>query len=290
MLTVPNELALTESRTMRTATIDRTDVLAKVKSLTMLPDNIHATTEIVADFFGVPVSTLDTLVATNREELTANGRTVLKGAELRDFATPFGGVANLTGSPKARSLALFTRRAILNVGQLLTGSPVAQQVRAYLIEVEEHTSSQARSEAVDRVALAEARIRMLKETDGFLDAAWVRLKIAHQAAFGLGEEPEVDPLNRPLYVPDFLKSKGMKKSQITSMQSWFGRRLAGLFEAETGEPKPGKRSEDITSGSVRETVAWTERHRPYFEATWDRHYAQDFPSAPAQPQFEDVLL
>jgi hypothetical protein len=284
MLTVPNELALTESRTMRTATIARTDVLAKVKSLTLLPDDIHATTEIVADFYGVPVSTIKSLAAANREELAANGRRVLRGVELREFAGPFGGLANLTGSTKARSLALFTRRAILNVGQLLTDSPVAEKVRAYLIEIEEQASPLARSEAVDRVALAEARIRMLKETDGFLDAAWVRLKIAHQAAYGLGEEPEVDPLDRPLYVPDFLKSKGLKKSQIISVQSWFGRRVAALFEAETGDQRPGSRTADTAAGSVRDTVAWTERHRAYFEDTWARYYAKDYPAAPAQLQ------
>ena len=287
MLTVPNELALTESRTMRAATLDRTDVLGKVKSLTLLPDNIHATAEILADFYGVPVSTIDSLAAANREELAANGRHVLRGAELREFATPFGGVANLTGSAKTRSLALYTRRAILNVGQLLTGSEVAASVRSYLIEVEEHASSEARADAVDRVALAEARIRMLKEADGFLDGAWIRLKIAHQAAYGLGEEPEVDPLDKPLYVPDFLKSKGLNKSQIVSVQSWFGRRVASLFEAETGELRPGSRSADTANGSVRETVAWTERHRPHFENTWTRYYAKDYPAAPVQPQLMD---
>lgn len=281
MLTVPNELALTESRTMRTATLDRTDVLSKVKALALLPDGIHATTEIVADFYDVPVSTITSLAAANREELAANGRRVLRGPELREFAGPFGGLANLTGSTKARSLALYTRRTILNVGQLLKDSEVAEKVRAYLIEVEATASVEARSEAVDRVILAEARIRMLKEADGYLDAAWVRMKIAHQAAYGLGEEVEADPLDRPLYVPDFLKSKGLKKSAIVSVQSWFGRRAASLYEAETGE-KPGKRTEDTVRGSVRETYAWTERHRPVFEETWTRFYAADYPQAPEQ--------
>jgi len=279
--TLTSEITLTESRSMREKTIRRTDVLAKVKALTLLPDDIHATTDIVADFYGVPVSTIKSLAATNREELAANGRRVLRGPELREFAGPFGGLAKLTGSTKARSLALFTRRAILNVGQLLTGSEVAEQVRAYLIEVEEQAAPAARSEAVDRVVLAEARIRMLKEADGFLDAAWVRMKIAHQAAYGLGEEPEVDPLDKPLYVPDFLKSKGLKQPQIVSVQSWFGRRAASLYEAETGE-KPGKRTEDTVRGSVRETFAWTERHRPVFEETWTRFYAASYPAAPVQ--------
>lgn len=275
MSTLTNEITLTESRAMRAATGSRTDALDKVKALTLLPDGIHISSDLVASYFGVGGDAIESVVRRNRKELEGNGYTVLRGAELREFET-----VNLTGS-KRRALALFTRRTVLNVAQLLAESDVARSVRTYLIELEQQASPQARSEAVDRAALAEARIRMLKETDGFLDAAWVRLKIAHQAAYGLGEEPEVDPLDKPLYVPDFLKSKGLKRSQIASVQSWFGRRLAAFYEAETGEVRPGKRSEDIaTSGSVRETVAWTERHRPYFQGTWDRYYAKDYPQQP----------
>ena len=74
----PSELVLTESRTMRAQTADRVDVLDKVKALALLPDGVHATTEIVASFYEVPVSTIDSLVAANRKELAENGRHVLK--------------------------------------------------------------------------------------------------------------------------------------------------------------------------------------------------------------------
>lgn len=137
----PSELVLTESRTMRAQTADRVDVLDKVKALALLPDDMHATTEIVASYYEVDASTIDSLAAANREELTENGRRVLRGAELRDFATPFDGVANLGLSPKARSLAVFSRRAILNVGQLLTKSDVARLVRTYLLDSEVKSES-----------------------------------------------------------------------------------------------------------------------------------------------------
>lgn len=137
-----DELVLTESRTMRAQTAERVDVLDKVKALALLPDDMHATTEIVASYYEVPVSTIDSLVSANREELESNGRRVLRGPELRDFATPFGGVANLGLHHNTRSLAVFSRRAVLNVGQLLTGSEVAHQVRTYLLDSEAAPVSQ----------------------------------------------------------------------------------------------------------------------------------------------------
>ncbi|MCQ1575451.1 hypothetical protein [Streptomyces parvus] len=130
------DLVLTESRTMRAQTIGRVDVLDKVKALALLPDGVHATTEIVAAYYEVPLTTIESVVEGNRDELAANGRRVLRGSELREFAAPYGGAANLGLHHNTRSLADFSRRAVLNVGQLLTESSVAKQVRTYLLDVE----------------------------------------------------------------------------------------------------------------------------------------------------------
>lgn len=267
----PNELVLTESRTMRAQTVARVDVLDKVKALSLLPDGAHATTEIVADYFEVDIEAIKSLVKDNRVELSENGMRILVGEELRAFK-------DLCGiESKARSLATYSRRTILNVGQLLRDSNVARRVRTYLLEVEEKATPQLRSEAVEAVELAEARMRVLKVAEGIVSSQWLETKARLVAAKALGEEPEIDPLDVPLYVPDFLKAMGLKRKQIESVQSWFGRRAAALYEAEHGE-KPGKRQSDLPNGSVRETYAWTERHRAVFEETWDRYYADQYPT------------
>ncbi|MFR9796569.1 hypothetical protein ACL02U_11795 [Streptomyces sp. MS06] len=267
------ELVLTESRTMRAQTADRVDVLDKVKALALLPDGVHADIPTVATYYEVDVDAIESIIRRNRDELTENGVRVLRGEEYRAFVS-----VNLTdANPKARSLTVFSRRAILNVGQLLTESAVAQRVRTYLLEVEEKATPALRSGAVEAVELAEARMRVLKVAEGIVDGAWLETKARLVAAKALGEEPEIDPLDVPLYVPDFLKSKGLKRREIESVQSWFGRRAASLYEAEHGE-KPGKRQADLPNGSVRKTYAWTERHRPVFEDTWNRYYAAQFPT------------
>jgi hypothetical protein len=154
-MTEIQEIALTESRTLREMYVNRTDVLDKVKSLRMLPGDIHVTTEMVAEYYEVPVNTVYSLVKDNRTELSSNGYATLHGAELTSFKKVSG------INSRARELALFPRRAVLNVGQLLRDSEVARQVRTYLLDAEQMpTHSQALrgwAEEVERRELEQAR-------------------------------------------------------------------------------------------------------------------------------------
>jgi hypothetical protein len=126
------------------------------------------------------------------------------------------------------------------------------------------------------IARAKQQAEVLSILSGIVSPDWLETKGRLVAARALGEEPEVDPQDVPLYVPDFLRDKGLKRTQIESVQSWFGRRAASLYEAEHGE-KPGKRHADLPNGTVRETYAWTRRHLPLFEDTWNRFYAGQYP-------------
>jgi len=261
---------------MRAQTADRVDVLDKVKALALLPDGVHATTEIVASYYEVDVEAIKSVVRRNLSELEQNGLRKLTGEDLREFKRTTEGQGDPL-SARSNSLRVFTRRTILNVGQLLTESDVARRIRTYLLEIEAQATPEQKSEALQQLEIAEARMRVLKVAEGIVDTAWLETKARLVAAKALGEEPEVDPLDVPLYVPDFLKDKGLKRREVESVQSWFGRRAASLYEAEHGE-KPGKRQSDLPNGSVRETYAWTERHRPVFQETWDRYYADQYPT------------
>lgn len=127
-----NEIALTESPTLRAQYVDRVDVLDKVKELTFLADGEHMSTEMVADYYEVGVDAIESVVRRNRQELEDNGYHVLRGKELREFET-----VNLTVSTRRRAYALFVRRTILNVGEMLTESWVAEAIRKHLLDVEE---------------------------------------------------------------------------------------------------------------------------------------------------------
>jgi HJR/Mrr/RecB family endonuclease len=127
---VIDESALLESKTLRSSVLERTDVLDRVKALSLLPDGMHVTTAMVAAYFEVGLEAIKSLVKDHRAEFEASGYHLLTGEELRSFKD-LSGIQSHT-----RSLALFSRRAVLNIGMLLRDSEVARQVRVYLLDRE----------------------------------------------------------------------------------------------------------------------------------------------------------
>lgn len=139
------ESVLLESKTLRSGVLGRTEVLDRVKALSLLPDGMHVTTAMVAAYFGATVETIRALVHDHRPELEASGYRVLSGTELSDFKQ-LSGIQSRTPS-----LALFPRRAVLNVAMLLRDSDVARQVRVYLLD----TEYLARTQPVENLVAAD---------------------------------------------------------------------------------------------------------------------------------------
>lgn len=159
-----NEEVLLESRTLRESVAEHTGALDKVKALSVLPDGTHVTTQMVADYFEVGLEAVKSLVKDHRDELKFNGYRLLTGQELRSLK-------DLSGiSPHTRSVAVFSRRTVLNVAMLLRDSVVARQVRAYLLDAERT----ARPRPVDNLfhidldALDERIARISTQTAGRL--------------------------------------------------------------------------------------------------------------------------
>jgi hypothetical protein len=145
-----NPDALLESRTLRNDLAARTGVLDKVKFLRLLPDNQHATTEMVASYYEVPEATIRQTARRFRTELAEDGLKKVSRKELFNlpgFASDSLSLANF-GS-KTRGLLLFPRRAVLRIGMLLRDSEVAKQVRTYLLDAEHVTTA----EDVERMRL-----------------------------------------------------------------------------------------------------------------------------------------
>ncbi|MFD0529230.1 restriction endonuclease [Kitasatospora arboriphila] len=136
------DAVLLESPTMRATVAGRVEALDRVRALELLPDGVHVTTEGVAAYFGVGINAIYSLVADHRSELASNGYVVVAGARLTSFKEVSG------IQSRARSLALFTRRAVLNVAMLLRDSETARQVRCHLLDAERA----ARPAAVDGAA------------------------------------------------------------------------------------------------------------------------------------------
>lgn len=225
------------------------------------------------------------------DELGLDFATQLKKLKTRSWAT-VGQSPMVADDGKTRDMAVVPVRTFLMLLATVNENRVAEQHRQTLVAFQNETADaieaywthggainpSATEDQLDAlISRAKRQAEVLSLIAGIVDSAWLETKARLVAARALGEEPDLDPLDAPLYVPDFLKSKGLARKQVESVQSWFGRRAASLYEAENGE-KPGKRQSDLPNGSVRETFAWTARHLPVFEETWTRYYADQFPT------------
>lgn len=133
----PNDLVLTESRTLRDAHAQRVDVLDRARALSTL-DGIHVTVEVAAAYFGVERKAIEWHVRNNRDELESDGMHVVSGADLAIFRAEFAAESDSVASisAKARALILLPKRAVLRLAMLLRDSERAKQIRTYLLDVE----------------------------------------------------------------------------------------------------------------------------------------------------------
>lgn len=118
-------------------------------------------------------------------------------------------------------------------------------------------------QAIAAVGLAEARIRMLGTavSCGLLDEQWAKTKTLVQVSRELGEAPQIEPAELPLYVEDFMHSKGVSKTKTSRFSGAFGKKVLSQAAAE-GVAIPGKRTQETLDGSIREITAWTNEHLP----------------------------
>lgn len=198
---IPNELVLIESRTAREQYGSRIDALEKVRAIPFLPDDLHVTTEGTAAFFDADTKTIEKLVERHRAELESNGYRVVEGRELTDIKSVCG------VQSRARSLALFNRRSLLNVAMLLRDSEVAREVRRYLLD----------SEAEVRAIEAEALSR--RAVGDPLTWTWPEASAIARQRYGVpwGEEQ----WRRKLRSAGVMKQNGGPKAQYARRMFWF---------------------------------------------------------------------
>ena len=90
------------------------------------------TKKMVAEFYGVDVSTIDRYLASNGDELKHNGYVLCKGKSLKEFKLQFAHLIN--EASKTTQLGLFNFRAFLNMGMLLTESERAKTLRSMILD------------------------------------------------------------------------------------------------------------------------------------------------------------
>lgn len=122
------------------------------------------------------------------------------------------------------------------------------------------------------VAKATGQMQLLRAAEGIVDARFLEAKARIVIARGLGEAPEIDQQDRPLYVQDYLKSRGLSADLVRARSSGFGKRVKGRFMEVHGDV-PEKHFQEV-DGRPREINAYTEADRPIFDHVWVTYYEQ----------------
>lgn len=132
----------------------------------------------------------------------------------------------------------------------------------------------AERRALAEISAEQVSLVNLAMSTGLLDESWGKTKIQVIVSRGIGEVPEIPREDLPLYVEDFMKSKGVRQEEVSRFSSAFGRKIISWAKLE-GVPVPGKRIQEMSDGTIREVTAWTRGHRPMFENAWQSSYAND---------------
>ncbi|WP_067967459.1 hypothetical protein [Nocardiopsis trehalosi] len=267
-MTAVAELALTESRTLRTQYADRTDVLDKVKTLAMAGDTGYAFTAHVADYFDVTEEAIDQIVKRNRAELEENGYEAVTRAKLEGVTSD-----TLNLSPKARRVAVFRRRTVLNLAMLMDGNDVARQVRTYLLDVEEAATPEQKLDALAARTATQLEALGVAKKYGLVNDSYLEGVSRTLLARMTGEEPQLDPADITITCHEYLAEKGLKGADLRSARVKLGKAVAALYRARYGtEPQEIPR---LVEGIHIGVKVYTRRDIDLFDTAWaevSRHY------------------
>ena len=102
----------------------------------MLKGTEYMTLEQVSNYYEVPKQTIESIKSRNKEELNKNGMKTFTNKELKSL-----NIQDECFKIPNRGMILFNKRSILNIGMLLTESPIAEQVRTLLLDNHEQLNN-----------------------------------------------------------------------------------------------------------------------------------------------------
>lgn len=133
---------LTNSQIDRSNILNNEIALAEIEKAVqpesiLLNDTFLITKEMAAAFFAVEIRTIERMISEHSEELFANGYEVLRGEKLKLFIDAYNQhfATDMNVGHKIRALGVFSLRAFLNLGMLLTESENARLLRKTILDI-----------------------------------------------------------------------------------------------------------------------------------------------------------
>ena len=142
-----NEFDLIEKQEMRSKFLERIDILETVGGLLTLPNTDLMTTKMVAEFYQVGFEAIKTAYSRNRDELMESGAKTVSSLDLQELKSK---VQNATLLGQAKSVTVFSKRAVLNVGMLLRDSSVSKELRSQILNTMEVVLDEVKLQAIEQ--------------------------------------------------------------------------------------------------------------------------------------------
>lgn len=155
------ETQFIDDKVLRDKSVKHYEVLEKVKELLLIPNTKWATQKQVAEYYEVGEKTIETIYSRHRDELESDGVSLKSYKEFLNIQNEGLEISYVVGKTiftfangneltvPNRGLKVFPRRAILRVGMLLRDSEVAKEVRTQLLNIEEKTSTEIKTEGIE---------------------------------------------------------------------------------------------------------------------------------------------
>ena len=167
------ENPLLDNRQLRDKCVGRYEVLEQVKALLLLPDNETATVKQIAEYYSsirtdeekalgkkdiiISEDAIQKIYQRNKEEFSNDGVMVKKSKDFLNWTkcpSQRGSVTMQFDNGKILTISnagikVFPKRAILRIGMLLTGSEVSSEIRSQLLNIEEKTSTETKTEDIN---------------------------------------------------------------------------------------------------------------------------------------------
>lgn len=207
-----NENQLLEQKELREKNLGRIEVLDQVKELLLLGDTDFATMEMVAKYYDVPIETIKSTINYNREEIEANGYRVYTKDNLLslkfNLKTKRGGFNvldnqnNVIASGSNNGIALFSKRAILNIGMLLRDSDVAKEIRSRLLDIAHDSETESGNIKTIITEIDEEKSLMLERVEAEMQGDYDTVSIINAKLFALKNKriEELENINKSITI------------------------------------------------------------------------------------------
>ena len=155
------ETQFIDDKVLRDKSVEHYEVLEKVKDLLLIPNTKWATQKQVAEYYEVGEKAIETIYSRHRDELESDGVSLKSYKEFLNIQNEGLEISYVVGKTiftfangneltvPNRGLKVFPRRAILRVGMLLRDSEVAKEVRTQLLNIEEKTATEIKTEDIE---------------------------------------------------------------------------------------------------------------------------------------------